>query len=175
MEREKKPQPIYKEASDRLRHDAVKKDLAEKVFLLQGAENRGRVDLKDVAAVKAVSREYLERCQQTGQIPTVMALAASLGCSRRWLNLFCQENPNHPTTQFLEVLKEIFADTLTQAGLSRYLSESLSIFILKNCASMADKIELEPVAPSGPMSGEVDRAALENRIAGSVVLDEDDY
>ena len=168
------PAPIYKEASDKLRATAVSKDISEKIILLEDVQSRGRVDLQDTELVKQVAADYLSRCQQSGSIPTVMALSAALGVSRQWLNRFCAENATHPTARYIEVLKEIFADCLTQAGFGRYVSESLTIFILKNCASMADRVELEAVANNSPMGDTVNQSELERRIAGSVVLDDCD-
>lgn len=168
-------QPIYKAESDKLRAEAVGRDLEGKILLLQDVESRGRVNMQDTDAVKEVAADYMERCRAGGLVPTVMGLSASLGVSRQWLNRFCNENPSHPTTRFIEVLKEVFADCLTQAGFGRYISESLSIFILKNTASMADKVELEAVASNTPLGESVTQQQLEERIAGSVVLDDDDY
>lgn len=171
----KKPRGIYKEASDRLRAAAVAQDLGEKISILQGVESRGRVDLHDTEAVREVAQSYLRRCQDTGSIPTVMSLAANLGVSRQWLNRFVSENPTHPTTQYIEILKELFADCLTQAGFGRYVSESLTIFILKNCAAMSDRVEIEATANTAPLGESISQQALEERIAGSVVVDDDDY
>lgn len=166
-------QPIYKAESDKLRAEAVGRDLEGKILLLQDVESRGRVDMRDTDAVKETAAEYMERCRAGGLVPTVMGLSASLGVSRQWLNRFCNENPSHPTTRFIEVLKEVFADCLTQAGFGRYISESLSIFILKNTASMADKVELEASANTAPLGESISQQALEERIAGSVVVDDD--
>lgn len=168
-------QPIYKAESDRLRAEAVGRDLEGKILLLQDVESRGRVNMQDTDAVKEVAADYMERCRAGGLVPTVMGLSASLGVSRQWLNRFCNENPSHPTTRFIEVLKEVFADCLTQAGFGRYISESLSIFILKNTASMADKVELEASANTAPLGESISQQQLEERIAGSVVVDDDDY
>ncbi len=102
-----------------------------------------------------------------------MGLSAALGISRRWLNMFMAENPGHPTTAFLEVYKELSADAIAQAGLGRFISETLSIFILKNCNGWSDRIEIEATQSAQPLGESVDRAALEQRIAGSVVVDDD--
>lgn len=148
---EKKP-TIYREETDKLKAAAIGADLAGKIALVQTVEQRGRVNLRDTQTVKAVALEYMEQCQKAGRVPTVMSLAAAMGMSRRWLNMFMSENPQHPTTQLLEVLKEAFADALTQAGLYRHVSDALAIFILKNTASMADKVELEPhISDGGPL------------------------
>ena len=167
------PKGIYKEQSDRLRNAAIGKDLESKLSLLNAVENRGRVDLHDTARVKEITGEYLGQCRDDGQIPTVMGLSAALGISRRWLNMFMAENPGHPTTAFLEVYKEVSADTIAQAGLGRFISETLSIFILKNCNGWSDRIEIEATQSAQPLGDSVDRAALEQRIRGSVIVDDE--
>ena len=132
---------------------------------LQALEDRGRTDLFDAASVKAVTREYMEHCSEAGSLPTVMGLSAALGISRRWLNRFLREHPETEGAKFLEVVKELFADVLTQAGLSKHISEALTIFILKNTASMADKVEIEAAAHVDETEAPED---LENRILGSI-------
>lgn len=167
------PKGIYKEQSDRLRNAAIGKDLESKLSLLNTVESRGRVDLHDTARVKEITGEYLERCRDDGQIPTVMGLSAALGISRRWLNMFMSENPGHATTAFLDIYKELSADAIAQAGLGRFISETLSIFILKNCNGWADRIEIEATPNTQPLGDSVDRAALEQRIRGSVIVDDE--
>lgn len=49
----------------------------------------------------------------------------------------------------------------------------MSIFVMKNDHDRADRVQLEPVTPAQPLGDTADRAALEARIAGSVVLDDD--
>ena len=167
------PKGIYKEQSDRLRNAAIGKDLDAKLSLLHDVERRGKVDLHDTGRVKEITADYLTRCRDDGAIPTVMGLAASLGISRRWLNMFMSENPGHATTAFLDIYKELSADAIAQAGLGRFISETLSIFILKNCNGWADRIEIEATPNTQPLGDSVDRAALEQRISGSVVVDDD--
>lgn len=167
------PKGIYKEQSDRLRNAAIGKDLESKLSLLNTVERRGKTDLHDTARVKEITGEYLERCRDDGQIPTVMGLSAALGISRRWLNMFMAENPSHATTAFLDVYKELSADAIAQAGLGRFISETLSIFILKNCNGWSDRIEIEATQSAQPLGDSVDRATLEQRINESVIVDDD--
>ena len=171
MERQKPA--IYREETDKLKAAAIGQDLAGKIDLVRTAEQRGRVNLQDTEAVRAVALAYMERCQEDGRVPTVMALSAALGMSRRWLNMFMQNNPQHPTTALLEVLKEIFADALTQAGLYRHVSDALAIFILKNTASMADKVEVEPrISDDGALGPRETREQLEAKILGTIVQED---
>ena len=87
--------------------------------------------------------------------------------------MFMAENPGHPTTAFLEVYKELSADAIAQAGLGRFISETLSIFILKNCNGWSDRIEIEATQSAQPLGAEPDVDALAARINGSVVVDDD--
>ena len=49
----------------------------------------------------------------------------------------------------------------------------MSIFVMKNDHDRADRVQLEPVTTAQPLGESVDRAALEQRIAGSVIVDDD--
>ena len=168
-------QPIYKEQSDKLRSEAIKKDLGAKLISLQAIGQRGKVNLYETDTVIQITSEYLKGCQDTGTVPTVVGLSAAFGLSRQRVNEFMREHPGHRTTDFLDTFKEMAADVLIQAGLARYLSESLSIFLLKNCAAMSDRVEIEATANTAPLGESINQQALEERIAGSVVLDDDDY
>lgn len=148
-------------------------DVAGKVTLLQAVTRRGKIDLHNVEVVRQITYQYMSQCSEAGAIPTVMGLAGALGVSRQWLNEYMRANASSATAKFLEVTKEFFADSLTQAALAKHISESVSIFILKNTASMSDKMEIEAV-PASAAADEMDKEELFKRINGSVVLDEYD-
>lgn len=151
-------------------------DVKNKIVALQESANRGRVDLSDTDAVREATYQYMQKCGDTGAIPTVMGLSASLGVSRRWLNLYMREHPNNATTRFLEVVKETFADAITQAGLYKHIDGALSIFILKNCASMSDRVEVEAIPPRAN-TDTMDPEELRRRILADIpedILEDDD-
>ena len=99
--------------------------------------------------------------------------ALGFGCSRQWVNDYLRANPNSESAQYIEKLKDAFADILVNASLGRSADSTMGIFVLKNCAGFRDRYELEPVTTAQPLGEGVDRAALEQRIAGSVIVDDD--
>lgn len=163
-----------KSSNTELAAAAIGADVQNKVILLQAATKRGKIDLNDTETVKRITYGYMQNCSETGAIPTVMGLAASLGISRQWLNLFLREHPNSATAKFLDVTKEVFADAITQAGFYKHIGETLAIFILKNCASMSDRLEVEAIATSAS-TDEIDKEALFERIKGSIPAEDFDF
>lgn len=138
------------------------------------AEQKGRVELSDINQVKARAQEYLSACAESGTFPSILGLSAlGFGCSRQWVNDYLRANPNSESAQYIEKLKDAFADILVNASLGRSADSTMGIFVLKNCAGFRDRYELEPVTTAQPLGDSVDRAALEQRIAGSVVVDDD--
>ena len=136
--------------------------------------SRERVDWNDLHEVQRRSLEYLECCKEAQAIPTVSGLSVfALGVTRQALNLYLREHPNTPTALFLSQVKDCFSDVLETSALTRNIDSVMSIFVMKNDHDRADRVQLEPVTPAQPLGDTVDRAALEARIAGSVVVDDD--
>lgn len=160
---------IYKEISDEHRAEIISADVRRKAHALK--EHGGRVDLSDFERVQERTQAYLSACADAGTIPNVLGLASyGFGCSRQWLNEYMRAHPDSETTEYLETLKDMFADTLINASLGRVADSTMGIFVLKNCAGFRDRFEIEPVQSSpDPLGPLPDQAALEARIAGSVV------
>ncbi len=159
---------LYPEISKELKAEAISSDVNRKTAALM--ENMDKVDLNDLQAVKERTEVYLQGCADSGTFPTVMGLASlAFGVSRQWLNEFLRTHPNTPTADFIERTKDLFADILSNAALSRTAAETMSIFILKNCAGFVDKMEITPRPPEGPLGPEPDQIALEAKIEGLVV------
>lgn len=163
---------IYKAQSDALKAKAMAADINGKISLLQESDNRGRVDLNDRQRVKEITFAYMEQCGKAGVFPTVLGLATSLGISRRWLNMYMQIHPQSPTTEFLEVVKDAFADIMSNAALFRNADTATTIFILKNCAGFVDKVEIE--AAPAHRDELVSQEELEKRIVDLVCDDDND-
>ena len=70
-------------------------------------------------------------------------------------------------------MKDCFSDVLETSALTRNIDSVMSIFVMKNDHDRADRVQLEPVTTAQPLGESVDRAALEQRIAGSVIVDDD--
>lgn len=138
----------YKAQSDQHKGEELEKSLANAINGLKRSQERGSVDLYNVQEVEHRTLEYLEACQVGKSYPSIMGLCAyGFGISRRWLNKFLSLHPETETAQFLETVKDTFADTLTNAALFGNADTTQVIFQLKNHFGHADRIELEPIQP----------------------------
>ena len=167
-------QRIYKEISDEHKAELIGADVRRTAQAL--TKNNGRVDLSDLETVKERTQIYLEACADSGTVPNVLGLASfGFGCSRQWLNEYMRLHPNSQSTEYLEMVKDAFANVLINAGLGRASDPTLSIFILKNTAGFRDRFEIEPVTTKAPPMGElVDIAELEAKVMADVIVDEFD-
>ena len=164
---------IYKAEADKLRTEAIRTDIGNHVDQLRTAA-KGKVDLNDLEDVKQRTFAYLEACAQTATFPSVMGLAAvGFGISRRTLNKYIANHPESASAEFLLEAKDVFADTLTNAALQRNADAASVIFQLKNHYDHADTIQVSPVVDGNPLGMDPDQRALEDRIMGSVVVDDD--
>jgi len=162
---------LYPEVSREVKTEAISDDVNRKSAAL--LRNMDRVDLNDLQAVRERTETYLQSCADSGTFPTVMGLSSlGFGVSRQWLNEYLRTHPNAPAADFIERTKDLFADILSNAALSRTAAETMSIFILKNCAGFVDKLEIAPRTPESPLGAEVDQAALEAKLL-DVVIDEE--
>lgn len=144
MEQKKPENKLYKAMTDAHKGEMLEADISFKRELLKTVFERGRVNLSNADEVQALTLEYMDACQMAKTFPTVMGLATALGISRQRLNRYIAENEND-TTRFLETVKDVFADIMSNAALFRNSDAATTIFILKNCAGFADRIEIEPV------------------------------
>ena len=164
---------ISKAEADKLRTEAIRTDIGNHVDQLRTAA-KGKVDLNDLEDVKQRTFAYLEACAQTATFPSVMGLAAvGFGISRRTLNKYIANHPESASAEFLLEAKDVFADTLTNAALQRNADAVSVIFQLKNHYDHADTIQVSPVVDGNPLGMDPDQRALEDRIMGSVVVDDD--
>lgn len=167
---------IYEAKSDKAKRRSIGLDVSGKADLLAYVAEHGRVDLKDVDAVRRRAELFMKRCEEQGAIPTLMGLCVALGIARRTLYQHLERHPNGATAQYIDVLRDVFADVLAQAALRRDTSDAMSIFILKNTASMSDNVRIEAFNGGGhsALGDYVDEEELKARIAASVVVEEDD-
>jgi len=136
---------IYKAQSDALKGEQLAADNRAKRETLQKSTRRPRLDLKDTETVQARTWEYMEATELAKVFPSVSGLALAFGCSRQNLNQFLLAHPSHPTTEFIQQVKEAFADLLSNAGLYGSANPIMSIFILKNSHGFVDRVDLAAV------------------------------
>ena len=164
---------FYKAQADEHRGELLAADIGRKIEGLKKTISLERVDWNDLHDVQRRSLEYLECCKEAQAIPTVSGLAVfALGVTRQALNLYLREHPNTPTAVFLSQVKDCFSDVLETSALTRNIDSVMSIFVMKNDHDRADRVQLEPVTPAQPLGESINQQALEERIAGSVVVDD---
>ena len=141
--------PQYNELSAELKAQALDVAIVQQQELLARADQRGAVDLNDLNAVKIACNEYLESCRRSKVYPSMTALAPSLGYSRQYIYAYMGRH-NTPVTQYLDALRSSMAAIVQQAGLTRTADAAMSIFILKNSAGMADKVDVNATTSNEP-------------------------
>ena len=117
---------------------------------LRQALNAPRVDLSDTEKVQERTFMYLEACAQSSSFPSVMGLSGAMGCSRQNLNQWLLSHPGHPTTDFVNMTKDVMADILTNASLFNSANAIQVIFQLKNHFEHSDRVEIAPIVQNQP-------------------------
>ena len=140
---------LYNEVSSELKAQALDVSIRQQQALLKRANANNRVDLNDMDDVRKSCEDYIESCRIAGLIPSVTGLAPSMGYSRQALTAYISHN-NTPTAQYLDTVRSAMAAITEQAGLTRAASEAVSIFVLKNSAGMADKLDVNATTSNEP-------------------------
>lgn len=136
----------YKEVSDALKAEALDAAIDHQLELLAVAKRRGRVNLNDVDEVEATATAYMTSCKRAGVYPTMLGFAAACGYSRKAIYEYIARHSGK-SADYLDGLRSSWAAIVAQMGLARQCSESVSIFLLKNCGQgMADRAEID-IAP----------------------------
>lgn len=161
---------VYKVQSDEHKGELLQADIDNRISALKDFCNRGKIDFGDFEQVKRRTFEYLEACKEACVYPSVMGLSVhGFGISRQRLSKFLKDKPNSQVAEFIECVKDLMADVLTNAALYRNADATSVIFQLKNHFGHSDRLEIEPVQKIAPLGEEPDRAELEARIAAVVV------
>ena len=136
----------YKEVSDQLKAEALGAAIDQQLALLAAAKRRGRVDLDNVDEVEATATAYMTSCKRAGVYPTMLGFSAACGYSRKAIYEYISRHSGK-SADYLDGLRSSWAAIIAQMGLARQCSESVSIFLLKNCGQgMADRAEID-IAP----------------------------
>ena len=168
--------PSYNEISDEIRTEALTTSIKNTRAILKKAYKRGRVNLFDVDEVEAQAQEYLQACEAAAVFPTFLSFSAALGVSRARLYKFMDENPNSPSTQYLDQLRSAFAAIIAQASLTKQSDPATSIFLLKNSAQgMSDKLQLEAVQSSDPLGEKMTADEIMAKYSDMVEDEYDEY
>lgn len=163
---------LYKQMADEHKGDWLQTDIQNKVAALQSASDRQRVDWNNLDEVKQRTFDYLTSCSLSETFPSVMGLAVyGFGVSRQALNQYLASH-NNPTTEFIDRVKDIMADILTNASLYNNANAVQVIFQLKNHFNHTDTVQIQPVPPKH--DDEIDIEAIKRRYLADIPADEPD-
>lgn len=154
---------VYKELSDEHKGEQIAQSISSKALSLKQAINAPKVDLSNTAEVQGRTFEYLEACSLSSCFPSVMGLSGALGCSRQNLHRWLLSHPEHPTTDFISMVKDSMADVLTNASLYNNANAVQVIFQLKNHFDHADRVEIAPVVPNAQIDSDYNAEEIRRR------------
>lgn len=130
-----------------------------------------KINMRDTKTVRIVAAQYVDACRTVGTIPNKIGLCRAMGISRQAVDSFMNMNPAHPTTEFLEIVLDSFAEILSNSALVGASNMVMSIFITKAVYKWRDNIAIEYVSKT-PLGETEDPEILRQRIMEDVVLDE---
>ena len=129
------------------------------------------VSLTDTEMVKKRTILYLKACEMSSSFPSVAGLARSMGLSRQALYDCLWRRSPPKTAEWLELCRDSFSDILAEASLRNDCNGVVSIFLQKALYNLRETVEI--VAKTEEPLGTVpDQKSLEDRIMGSVVVDD---
>lgn len=102
-----------------------------------------KIKLYDTALVEQVTKEYIASCVRSGILPSRQGHARAMGVSRRSVTSYMTENPDHPSTQYLEIVYDAFSEALSMASLTGRVHPIVSIFIQKAIYGWRDNDPVE--------------------------------
>lgn len=132
------------------------------------------VSLMDTETVKARTVLYLKSCEASSSFPSVAGLARSMGLSRQALYDCIQRNSPQDTAAWLELCRDAFSDLLSEAALRNNCNNITAIFLQKALYGLKESVEIIAKRDDGPLGPLADQKALEQRILGTIVLEDDE-
>lgn len=165
----------YKDSNgDIVSEDKVSLDIAVAREALIACTRRGRVDLNNIDEVIVRTEQYFEACEKSGTFPSMMGLSSKgFGLYRDYIQAWTGNHPQSQTTEYLKMVKEIMADTLTNASLRNHANVAQTIFQLKNHFEHQDEVKVTKVSNEDPlMIGAVTEEEIKERYKNSVVWED---
>lgn len=126
---------------------ALAADLREKRDMLADLKRGDKVDFRGLDDVQERTERYFNACIVSQTFPSVMTLSVcAYGVSRQALNAWMSRNPDSPTTQYVQAVKDLMADVMVEESLSNNCNPIMAIFQLKNHFGHSDKTEVDVTA-----------------------------
>lgn len=142
----RKPTKIYREESGQYADAQISRLVAMSTEeLARICDGIGTVTLTDTAAVQTKAVEYLRACTEAATLPSISGFCRCLGYSLEGMRQFRIRHPEHPTSKFLELFRDLCSDVLTDAALRNLTNSVYSIFVQKARNGLEDKLTVEAV------------------------------
>ena len=107
------------------------------------------ITLNDTETVKQQTIAYISACAKAACFPSVNGWARSMGFSRNALYDFRNRNPEHKTSQWIDMTLDAFSEIITQSALRNNCNSIVAIFIQKAQYGMREQEEhIKPVLDS---------------------------
>ena len=153
MGKHKRSTRIYKEQSDEVKNESISKAVQHALVGLKQAENRPRIDMNDIVAVRGIVEMYLETCMINSYNLTMADIAMILGYTRMGLYNYMAKQDTE-TAKFLHQVHDKLADILAENALKNNVNNITAIFLLKALYGYRDttSLELLPNSPNREMS-----------------------
>lgn len=134
----------YKAVSDEHKGEVLAADIKGRTLELLKAPHK--VDLNNLEEVQLCTYNYFNACAAAEVYPSVMGLAThGFKISRQALNQYMLRNPNSETTEYINRVKDIMADILTNESLKGNANPVQAIFQLKNHFEHTDRVEVAAI------------------------------
>ena len=137
--------PTYKATADAHKGAMLEANLIQvsNAVSRKQLRNVSAVNLDNLEEVIDRSEQYFQSCAEAQHFPSMLTYASiGLGISRSKLNAYMNTHKNE-VTDYLERIRDLIADVLTNASLYGNADAVSVIFQLKNLHGFADKINLD--------------------------------
>lgn len=169
---QKSKSKLYKVEASQFVDERLAALIAKTTDELTAAATAEPVTLTDTEEVKRRTVYYLRACETSSSFPSIAGLARSMGLSRQAVYDCIWRHSPAKTADWLELCRDSFSDILAEASLRNDCNNITAIFLQKALYGLRESVEI--VAKTEPPLGDsLDQAALEARIAGSVVVDDE--
>lgn len=163
---------LYKVEASQFVDERLAALIAKTTDELTTAATAEPVTLADTGEVKRRTVYYLKACEASSSFPSIAGLARSMGLSRQAVYDCIWRHSPAKTADWLELCRDSFSDILAEASLRNDCNNITAIFLQKALYGLRESVEIVAKTET-PLGDSLDQAALEARIAGSVVVDDE--
>ena len=167
---------FYKALSDEHRKTQITEIVTATRKRLEEYPETAKIELTATSMRAVVDRTtlYLQSCEAVGVLPSYASFCHSLGYTVRGVERFIQSHQT-PISQYIEVVKEAFAESIDTAALGNHINAIPGIFLLKSLYGRRETSEFIVGPPNNalePQRDMNDAGKYLERLAESLPPDE---